>query len=165
MKNKQQTTSPSVACISTTGTLQPNSERQTKKVANKLPTAGSTILPHRGISWRQVFALIWHLVVFYFINAADKLNGRAHLPRSRLKGRKDPQTDPNAKWDSVRIITKAFSASGWWGRGLSCTIRYQKRSYELHLVLSSQWEVPVRRCKISPLVLGRCRPAGRCHKR
>ncbi len=73
MKNKQHTTSPSVACISTMGTLQPNSKRQTEKVANKLPTAGSTILQHRGISWRQVFALIWHLVVFYFIRLSIAL--------------------------------------------------------------------------------------------
>ncbi len=62
MKIKQHTTSPSVACISATGTLQPNSKRHTKKVANKLPTAGSTILQHRGISWLQVFTLIYALV-------------------------------------------------------------------------------------------------------
>ncbi len=65
MKIKQHTTSPSVACISTTGTLQPNSKRQTEKVANKFPAAGSTILRHRGISWRQVFALIWRLGNFF----------------------------------------------------------------------------------------------------
>ncbi len=73
MKIKQHTTSPSVACISTTGTLQPNSKRQTEKVANKLPTVGSTILQHRGISWRHVFASIWHLVVFYFIRLSIAL--------------------------------------------------------------------------------------------